>query len=535
MKKYMPDIYSADQLFTFSGLDGETSYFNMLTLLSRPERFSYYVMFPQRRGEIRIPDFSGPLAVGGDFADFGPTRMLLADHCNLLIDGPAEVLDVDPEVYVLERKGKRTLFAVKGFARPDLLDADFEALRKGKEKFLDELADFPEVPDAATGKAVARAWAVMRNCIYAPEGKYKGYYITPDRWPHRACWIMDSLYQAISVRHFHRQAAVDAAFALFAHQQESGRIPMNGNPERECVRVQTQQPIIAAMLKKLEPTVDEIAAAFPHLVKFIDWLYLHRDCDSDGLMEWFTSGSSKDCPCGESGMDNSPRFDTRSTYAAVDLNCFVSRECEVIAEFAGILGNAAEQKRFADRHAELNDKIERHFWNDEIDFYCDRDILYWQPTKVAAVSGFLPLVCGAASPEHAAKLAAHVRNPKTFGTRYPLPSVSVSDPGFEKDMWRGPVWHIFNYWAAEGLDRYGYAAEARLIREKTVEAETRYYCELGGFDEFYDCDGEIPPPLIQRKGSNSQDLKSGLHRAIHDYGWSASIYHDMLRRVLSGK
>ena len=531
MKKIMPNIYSADQLFTFCGLDGKTDYFNMLTLLSRPERFTYYVMFPQRRGEIRLPDTSAPLAVGGDFADFGASRMLLADACNLLISGPAEVLDVDEKLYTVLRKGALTLFAVKGFERPEFLDADYEALRKGKEKFLDEIAAYTEAPDDDTAKAAAAAWAVMRNCIYSAEGKFKGYYITPDRWPHRASWIMDSVYQAITLKYFHRQAAVDSVFALFAHQQPSGRIPMNGNPVEECIRVQTQQPIIAAALKKLDATRDEIAEALPHLDAYIDWLYAHRDCDSDGLLEWFTCGVSPDCPCGESGMDNSPRFDDHSTYAAVDLNCFVSHECEVIAEFAAALGDEATRKKYAERHAELNRLIEENFWNDEIDFYCDRDILYWTPTKISAVSGFLPLICGAASPEHAARLAAHVHNPKTYGTRYPLPSVSVSDPKFEKDMWRGPVWHIFNYWTAEGLDRYGYAAEARLIREKTVEAAVRYYRELGGFDEFYDCDGVIPPPLIRRKGKNTQDLKSGLFRAIHNYGWSASIFLDMLRRL----
>lgn len=536
MKRIMPDVYSADQLFTFSGLDGATNYFNMLTLISRPERFTYYVMLPKRRGEIRLPDCSEPLAVGGDFADFGKSRMLMADACNLLISGSVELLDVDETVYTVRRKGSLTLFSVKGFEHPELLDADYDALRKGKEKFLDEVAAvMPDVPDDATAKTAAKAWAVMRNCIYSAEGKFRGYFITPDRWPHRASWIMDSVYQAITVKHFHRQAAVESVFALFAHQQESGRIPMNGDPRVEHVRVQTQQPIIAAALKKLDATKDEIAEALPHLIAYIDWLYTHRDCDSDGLMEWFTYGGSPNCPCGESGMDNSPRFDGRSTYAAVDLNCFISRECEVISEFAGILGNTVEQKRFAERHAKLNELIEEHFWNDEIDFYCDRDILYWEATKISAVSGFLPLVCGAASPEHAARLAAHIRNPKTFGTRYPVPSMSVSDPKFEKDMWRGPVWHIFNYWTAEGLERYGYDAEARLIREKTVEAGVRYYTELGGFDEFYDCDGEIPPPLIQRKGKNTQDLKSGLFRAVHDYGWSASIFLDMLRRLQENK
>ena len=148
-----------------------------------------------------------------------------------------------------------------------------------------------------------------------------------------------------------------------------------------------------------------------------------------------------------------------------------------------------------------------------------------------AVSGFMPLFCGAASKEHAAALAAHVRNKDTFGTEYPLPSVSLSDPAFELDMWRGPVWHIFNYIAAEGLDRYGYTEEADLIRKQTVKMQIRNYREFGGFYEFFDPAGIVPPGKINRKGPNVPEGLSPLHRAVHDYGWSASIFLDMLAKL----
>ncbi len=531
-KKIMPNVYHADQLVTASGLNGATHYENMLTLLSRKERFTYMPMYPHRSGKISFPDYDGELIVASDFCDFGPNRMLLADDCNLLISGHAEITEYDESVYVVLEKTGKMLFAVKGFEKPEFLDADYEELRKQRASFIDDLDVFPEVDDDDTARAVARAWSLLRGCIYAPEGKMTGYYITPDRWPHRACWIMDSVYQALSVQRFNRKAAVDAVFALFAHQTESGKVPQTVTPFNISTRMTTQQPIIASGLKALNPTKEEIAAALPHLIAFIDWLYMRRDIDDDGMFEWFTWAANKDCPCGESGMDNSPRFDSAGSYAAIDLNCFISRECEVIAEFAGIVGNTAEQERFAERHRVLNEKIEANMWCDEIDFYTDVEIVYWKQTKVMAVSGFLPLMCGAASPERAAKLAAHVRNPKTFGTYYPLPSVSVSDPGFEKDMWRGPVWHIFNYLASEGLDRYGYHEEADIIRRKTVEAGVRYYKEYGAFYEFYDCDGEIPPGLLNRKGPNTQDLY-GYHRSIHDYGWSASIFLYMLAKTIN--
>jgi neutral trehalase len=244
-----------------------------------------------------------------------------------------------------------------------------------------------------------------------------------------------------------------------------------------------------------------------------------------------TLGFDKLCPCGESGMDNSPRFEGGRICGSVDLTCFISRECEVIAEFAQRLGKADVQKKYAEIHENLNSLIESKLWNEEMGFYSDFDIITRKPTMVSAVSGFLPLLCGAASKEHAARLAAHVRNPKTYGTFYPLPSVSISDPCFELDMWRGPVWHIFNYHVAEGLDRYGFHDEAAHIRRRTVEAGLRYYKEFGGFFEFYDPFGELPPGHINRKGPNVPEGPVWLHRAVHDYGWSAAVFLDMLYKL----
>ncbi len=128
MKVLYPDIYSFDQLFTFSGLEGRTDYRNMLTLLSRKERFTYWAMLPERNGTIRIPDCDGPITVCSDFASFGPNRMLLADAWNLLIEGEAAFEDVDENAYEIARGNGKILFATRGFLHREYLDADFDAL-----------------------------------------------------------------------------------------------------------------------------------------------------------------------------------------------------------------------------------------------------------------------------------------------------------------------------------------------------------------------------------------------------------------------
>ena len=173
---------------------------------------------------------------------------------------------------------------------------------------------------------------------------------------------MDSVYQALGLQYFDKKAACDAICALFAHQEPCGKVPMTVFPGY-AAQAMIQQPVIANGLKAIDAPDDVIEFALPRLERFIDWVLPHRDLDGDGILEWMTLGFDKICPCGESGMDNSPRFEGGRICGSVDLTCVISRECEVIAEFAQRLGKADVQKKYAEIHENLNSLIESKLWN----------------------------------------------------------------------------------------------------------------------------------------------------------------------------
>ena len=71
-------------------------------------------------------------------------------------------------------------------------------------------------------------------------------------------------------------------------------------------------------------------------------------------MEWLIEGDPAS-RSGESGMDNSPRFDFHypTHLAAVDFNAYLALECETLAGFAATLDYADDVALWQQRHERL--------------------------------------------------------------------------------------------------------------------------------------------------------------------------------------
>ena len=230
-------------------------------------------------------------------------------------------------------------------------------------------------------------------------------------------------------------------------------------------------------------------------------------------------------------MDNSPRFDSATQLDAPDFNAFLSLECECLARFAGSLNLPEKAAFWQAHHNRLNRLMNELLWDEDARIYMDRDVTTSRRTGISASSGFLPLICGAPSQEQAEKLLANLCDPATFATPFRVPSISRKNTeAYAKDMWRGPVWININWLIAFGLERYGITADARRILSETVAGEEKFYLKYGTFFEFYDDRNECDPPLLCRKGKCAPEI-SPYNQVFHDYGWSATLYIDMLAKL----
>lgn len=226
-----------------------------------------------------------------------------------------------------------------------------------------------------------------------------------------------------------------------------------------------------------------IEASYEPLARCQRWWRANRDPDQRGLLSCGTSDVGEALYKGtafgarnETGMDNSathdeavydPKTRTLSTFD-LGLNCAVALDAEMLANMADVLGKASEAAEFralADRSRQL---IRDQLWDEERQIFANRQRSGGFVRSLSPTS-FYPLLCGAASPEQARHLLAHLADERMFAGEFVLPNATRDDPAFAENVyWRGRIWPNVNYLVWLGLKRYGFAAEAQKLADQST-------------------------------------------------------------------
>jgi len=375
-------------------------------------------------------------------------------------------------------------------------------------------------PDVRRRQTAAKAFSILKTNLESPQGLIPCRWSTPDRWPHRDMWLWDSCFHALGYRTFSPEFAAEVLRAVLAAQREDGFLAHRVSPTG--ISDVTQPPLLAWTffeLFRLTHAPSLLEKAYPQIVRFIEWILENRRVEKSGLLAWKTTRDEL-CRSPESGMDNSPRFDRGEPIEAVDFNAYVVNEMKCLSEMALLLqryGDAAAWKEQAER---LSRTLNELLWDETDGFYYDRT-LDGERIRLKASSGFLPLFAGAADERQAARVVDHLRSPEEFWTVFPVPSVARNEDCYELDMWRGPTWLHIDLLIVEGLKRYGFREPARALSAKALSAVEHWYARLGSIYEFYDPDGKVPPPQLDRK----QRLRRGEGIApVADRGTIAACY-----------
>ena len=364
--------------------------------------------------------------------------------------------------------------------------------------------------------------------VHSPEGKIPCTWTTPDRVPHRNMWLWDSVFHAMAFLTYNKEMAENCIRSVLSQICEDGFMPHMMTPHDSS---DVTQPQVLAWgtweVYKKTKNKQFLAESVGALDKYLSWDIENRDKNRNGLLEWYTEPGFEDspealaCKCGESGLDNSPRFDFDDDMDAIDFSVWAARDAKYLSYIHRELGDARGFTKWWGIYEKIKNAINTLMWDEESGAYYDR-LFGGSLSKVLTPTSFLPLFAGIPSKSQAEKMVKTLTDTNLLWTPLPLATVAKTDPSYSTDMWRGGVWLNLNYFVIAGLKAYGYDEVADELRCKTLEAVNKWYKKTGAIFEFYSPEDDIVPYMCHRKGAPTKvpDFRKKVHSII-DFNWSS--------------
>ena len=540
----MHNRYGYGQLFCFSGMDGETSRTDDFVGMMMEEPITLRFHF-ESTVTLRIPMPKDTVfnAVTGDMLDGANFFVAFVDKNTVVGKTPVKpVVSTEKEsektqngnieriktdfggsfTLKTEERGGYYYFAFTyGEKIGEVLsDEALEAVKKNRYAYFEKM---PVCKEEKYEKLYYKCISIQKENVYSPEGCIPCRWTTPDRIPHRFMWLWDSAFHAMAMSQYDIEIAKDCIRAVLTQQREDGFIAHMMSPQGFISEITQPQVLSWGVWSVYQKDKDKefLRECVPALAKFLIWTMKNRDENQNGLLEWLTEPDYTECKCGESGLDNCPRFDFDIEMDAIDFSTHLCNDARHLSMIYEELGDKENADYFRSVHESVKEKINALMWSEEDGLYYDR-LFDGNLTRVATPSSFLPMFAGICTQAQADKMVKVLLDENRFWTAMPIPSMPKDSEFYDIDMWRGCSWLNLNYFTLVGLKKYGYTEIAEELRRRTLETVYKWYEKTGNIFEFYDADDKIEPFRLKRKGEQPEktDYRTHIH-SITDYNWSS--------------
>jgi alpha,alpha-trehalase len=216
----------------------------------------------------------------------------------------------------------------------------------------------------------------------------------------------------------------------------------------------------------------------------------------------------------ESGFDISFRFGPFSGsthhYAAVGLNSLLYKYETDLASFATLLHETEAATQWRKQAEARRVAINKYLWNPGKGMFFDYDYTTGKQSSYVYATIFYPLWTGLATKEQAALVTSHVALLDRPGGL----ASSTYASGLQWDLPFG--WAPLNWFAADGLRKYGYNDDARRIAEEFTHTIRTSFEKEGTIHEKYNVE----------TGSSNVELIAGYQNVI-GFGWTNAVYVEM--------
>lgn len=358
-----------------------------------------------------------------------------------------------------------------------------------------------------------------KKCFRDPGGKFKQPYFVPgasyayELWDWDS-WLTDYALDLIAeedISAYEKGCVLD----FLDNADAEDRIPINIKMDKESIfdlkpgsSVNIHKPCLAQhalfVSEKSSDGAEWLRDRFPQLRRFIAWYDNNAYHAESGLYVWINDFAI--------GVDNDPCVFYRpdKSTAAIFLNNLMYGELCAMSRLCAMLSDQDGEKTYAAKAERLKEAIQSECWDERDGFFYSADVSLkpvdpneWLhsggprqykslPMRIGVWSGFLCMWNGIATKEQAKRMVEeHYLNEKTFYAPCGVRSVSKAEKMYairntgNPSCWIGPIWVNANYMVSEGLRRYGYAALADELDEKTVLTLGKDLEECGEFHEYY--------------------------------------------------
>jgi alpha,alpha-trehalase len=286
--------------------------------------------------------------------------------------------------------------------------------------------------------------------------------------------------------------------------------------------------------------VPEMADDSTYYVDVIRWLKAHPDQTPKGYLE--PAGSEQNARCAdpanclkttfdgeqltpefyvgdrsmrESGFDTTFRFGPFSgstqDYAPICLNALLYKYERDLAVIATILGDRSAAAHWNRTAAARKQRINSLLWDDAAGLFVDYETRNRQRSKYRYVTTYYALWSGLATAAQAKRLVANLPLFERAGGL----QMSTEETG---EQWDAPYgWAPENWLAVEGLEGYGYTADAQRIARKFMASVQNGYQRDGSIREKYNMD----------TASSDVQVVTGYKQNVVGFGWTNAVYLKM--------
>ena len=223
--------------------------------------------------------------------------------------------------------------------------------------------------------------------------------------------------------------------------------------------------------------VEYLESHLDEMVEYEETLSAH-DPDGDGLVDYNGMVDEYDYSIRwrtavkgyKKGTESLLEFDR--PLEMIDINAQLCLLREDLIRSARILGREGLERRIAERLEKTKAAVNSLLWDDERGCYRDMDAKTHEPTGVFSVAAYSALMAGIPSREQAERMVALLDDPKSFGSPWPVPSVTMDAEALDTTVitYGGDVLITSGVWTTIlGLVRYGFEEKAREILWKVME------------------------------------------------------------------